>query len=41
MRFDRHDIKQQKKILADTYAGERWEVPRLLDEPPTARSSHA
>ena len=29
--YDRHDGEQQKKILAQTFAGEGWEVPRLLD----------
>jgi len=28
---DRRDTEQQKKILADTFAGEGWEVPRLLE----------
>ncbi|MER6392416.1 hypothetical protein ABT236_28640 [Streptomyces sp. NPDC001523] len=38
--YDRHGSKRQKKVLADSYAGESREVPRLLDEPPTARSSY-
>jgi 2-polyprenyl-6-methoxyphenol hydroxylase-like FAD-dependent oxidoreductase len=29
--YDRHDLDQQKRLLADSFAGERWEVPRLLD----------
>ncbi|MER6570186.1 FAD-dependent monooxygenase [Streptomyces sp. NPDC001093] len=28
--YDRHDIAQQKRILADRYAGLGWEVPRAL-----------
>ncbi len=29
--YDRHDIERQKTIVAETYAGVGWEVPRLLD----------
>ena len=29
--YDRHDIAQQKKILARAFAGVGWEVPRLLE----------
>jgi 2-polyprenyl-6-methoxyphenol hydroxylase-like FAD-dependent oxidoreductase len=29
--YDRRDIAAQKKILADAFAGEAWEVPRLLE----------
>ncbi len=29
--YDRRDIEQQKRILAETFAGVDWEVPRLLD----------
>ena len=29
--YDRHDPEQQKKILADVYAGVGWEVPRLIE----------
>jgi 2-polyprenyl-6-methoxyphenol hydroxylase-like FAD-dependent oxidoreductase len=29
--LDRHDIGQQKKLLAEAFAGEAWEVPRLLE----------
>jgi 2-polyprenyl-6-methoxyphenol hydroxylase-like FAD-dependent oxidoreductase len=29
--YDRHDVGQQKQILAETFAGEGWEVPRLLE----------
>ncbi len=28
---DRHDVEQQRKILADTYTDVGWEVPRLID----------
>jgi 2-polyprenyl-6-methoxyphenol hydroxylase-like FAD-dependent oxidoreductase len=31
LHYDRRDIGQQKKILANAFAGQRWEVPRLLD----------
>jgi 2-polyprenyl-6-methoxyphenol hydroxylase-like FAD-dependent oxidoreductase len=29
--YDRHDLQQQKKLLADAYAGVGWEVPTLLE----------
>jgi len=29
--YDHHDIGQQKKILANAFAGQKWEVPRLLE----------
>ncbi|WP_031167395.1 FAD-dependent monooxygenase [Streptosporangium roseum] len=29
--YDRRDRGQQQKLLADAYAGEGWEIPRLLD----------
>ncbi|MBT2454013.1 FAD-dependent monooxygenase [Streptomyces sp. ISL-86] len=29
--YDRHDPEAQKKLLADAYANESWEVPRLLE----------
>jgi 2-polyprenyl-6-methoxyphenol hydroxylase-like FAD-dependent oxidoreductase len=29
--YDRRDTEQQKKILADTFAGVGWEVPQLLE----------
>jgi 2-polyprenyl-6-methoxyphenol hydroxylase-like FAD-dependent oxidoreductase len=29
--YDRHDLDQQKRLLADAFAGVRWEVPRLLE----------
>lgn len=31
LRYDRRDTVQQKKLLAEAFAGEAWEVPRLLD----------
>ncbi|HEV2457259.1 MAG TPA: FAD-dependent monooxygenase [Ktedonobacterales bacterium] len=31
LRYDRHDIAQQKRLLADTFAQVGWEVPRLLE----------
>ncbi|MFC4533930.1 FAD-dependent monooxygenase [Sphaerisporangium dianthi] len=31
LNYDRRDVDQQKKILADRFAGVGWEVPRLLD----------
>ncbi len=30
--FDRHDLAQQRKLLADHFLGHNWEVPRLLRE---------
>jgi 2-polyprenyl-6-methoxyphenol hydroxylase-like FAD-dependent oxidoreductase len=30
LHYDRRDIGQQKQILADAFAGQQWEVPRLL-----------
>jgi 2-polyprenyl-6-methoxyphenol hydroxylase-like FAD-dependent oxidoreductase len=29
--YDRHDLEQQKKLLADGFTGVGWEVPTLLD----------
>lgn len=29
--YDRHDPEQQKRLVADAFAGLGWEVPRLLD----------
>lgn len=34
--YDRHDPAQQQKLLADAFAGEGWEVPRLLGSMATA-----
>jgi 2-polyprenyl-6-methoxyphenol hydroxylase-like FAD-dependent oxidoreductase len=31
MQVDRHDIGQQKQLVAQVFAEEGWEVPRLLD----------
>ena len=31
VRFDRHDISQQKQLVAQAFANEGWEVPRLLN----------
>jgi 2-polyprenyl-6-methoxyphenol hydroxylase-like FAD-dependent oxidoreductase len=28
--YDRHDVRRQKTILTETFAGAGWEVPRLL-----------
>lgn len=29
--YDRHDVRQQKHLLAEAFAGEQWEIPRLLE----------
>lgn len=34
--FDRHDVAQQKRLVAQAFAGDGWEVPRLLDAMRTA-----
>jgi 2-polyprenyl-6-methoxyphenol hydroxylase-like FAD-dependent oxidoreductase len=31
LEYDRHDVGQQKRILAAAFAGVGWEVPRLLE----------
>ncbi|MFE9121468.1 FAD-dependent monooxygenase [Streptomyces sp. NPDC007172] len=31
LRYDRHDVAQQKKLIRDAFAGLGWEVPRLLE----------
>lgn len=36
LRVDRHDSARQKQILAETFAGEGWEIPRLLEAMGTA-----
>jgi 2-polyprenyl-6-methoxyphenol hydroxylase-like FAD-dependent oxidoreductase len=36
LEYDRRDLKQQQDLLADAYAGLRWDVPRLLTEMRTA-----
>ncbi|MFF4851162.1 FAD-dependent monooxygenase [Streptomyces sp. NPDC001194] len=30
--YDRHDPAEQRRIVAERFAGEGWEVPRLLEE---------
>ena len=30
--FDRHDVEQQRKLIADLFTDQGWEVPRLLRE---------
>ncbi|WP_329425157.1 FAD-dependent monooxygenase [Streptosporangium sp. NBC_01495] len=35
--YDRHDVEQQKKILAEAFADVGWEAPRLLDAMRDAR----
>lgn len=32
LEYDRHDLEQQKRIVAEQFAGAGWEIPRLLDE---------
>jgi len=36
LRYDYHDVAQHKQLLADAFAGEGWEVPRLLEKMHTA-----
>jgi 2-polyprenyl-6-methoxyphenol hydroxylase-like FAD-dependent oxidoreductase len=31
VRFDRHDMSQQQRLVVQAFANEGWEVPRLLD----------
>jgi 2-polyprenyl-6-methoxyphenol hydroxylase-like FAD-dependent oxidoreductase len=31
LHYDRHDTAQQRKLLREAFAGEGWEVPRLLE----------
>ncbi|MEE1782209.1 FAD-dependent monooxygenase [Streptomyces sp. SP17BM10] len=31
LRYDRHDVAQQKTLIRDAFAGLGWEVPRLLE----------
>lgn len=31
LRYDRHDVEQQKALVRDAFAGLGWEVPRLLE----------
>jgi 2-polyprenyl-6-methoxyphenol hydroxylase-like FAD-dependent oxidoreductase len=34
--YDRRDVRYQQELLADAFAGEGWEVPRLLEAMSTA-----
>jgi 2-polyprenyl-6-methoxyphenol hydroxylase-like FAD-dependent oxidoreductase len=36
LRYDYHDVAQHKQMLAEVFAGEGWEVPRLLEKMQTA-----
>jgi len=36
LRYDYHDLAQHKQLLAEVFAGEGWEVPRLLEQMHTA-----
>src|SRR5712691_1123225 len=36
LRYDYHDLAQHKQLLAEVFAGEAWEVPRLLEKMQTA-----
>ena len=36
LRYDYHDVTQHKRLLAEVFAGEAWEVPRLLEKMRTA-----
>src|SRR5229473_7351780 len=36
LRYDYHDVAQHKQLLAEAFAGEAWEVPRLLEKMQTA-----
>src|SRR5438876_4122240 len=36
LRYDYHDLAQHKQLLASVFAGEGWEVPRLLEKMQTA-----
>src|ERR1700676_4642565 len=36
LRYDHHDVARQKQLLADVFASEAWEVPRLLEKMQTA-----
>jgi 2-polyprenyl-6-methoxyphenol hydroxylase-like FAD-dependent oxidoreductase len=36
LRYDYHDVAQHKQLLAEAFAGEGWEVPRLLEKVHTA-----
>ena len=36
LRYDYHDVGRQKQLLAEVFASEAWEVPRLLERMQTA-----
>src|SRR6266566_4296002 len=36
LRYDYYDVAQHKQLLAEVFAGEAWEVPRLLEKMQTA-----
>src|SRR6266699_822884 len=36
LRYDYHDVERHKQLLASAFAGEGWEVPRLLEQMQTA-----
>ena len=36
LRYDYHDVAQHQQLLAEVFAGEGWEVPRLLEKMHTA-----
>src|SRR5947209_5679857 len=36
LRYDYHDLAQHEQLLAEVFAGEGWEVPRLLEKMQTA-----
>jgi 2-polyprenyl-6-methoxyphenol hydroxylase-like FAD-dependent oxidoreductase len=36
LRYDYHDVAQHKQLPAEVFAGEGWEVPRLLEKMQTA-----
>src|SRR5947208_3234599 len=36
LRYDYHDVERHKQLLAEVFAGEGWEVPRLLEKMQTA-----
>ncbi len=36
LRYDHHDLARQKPLLAEVFASEAWEVPRLLEQMQTA-----
>jgi 2-polyprenyl-6-methoxyphenol hydroxylase-like FAD-dependent oxidoreductase len=38
--YDRRDSAQQKKLLADAYAGAGWEVPHLIGAAENAQGSY-